>query len=97
MAYEFAVQFDSEIDAHTAFRAIATAIGLRSLAAVVSSTDDHILLRWSDEPLRAAWPEDIAVLLTEAAIVVQLHTGSQLAMGALLDELSNVIDDCVPG
>lgn len=97
MSYEYAVQFDSEIEARTAFREIATAIRLIGLVNVVSSTDDRTLLRWSDEPVRATWPEDIAVLLAETAIVVQLFTGSRVAMGALLDELSKVINDCVPG
>ena len=64
---------------------------LAGLAVVLSATRSEAQLRWTGLSLRPDWPEDVRIFHTGDQLLVQIHTGEQKWIQALLSRISESV------
>src|SRR5438034_11341919 len=86
MSYEFIATLPEAVpDSSSLLQALARRLPLE----VVPAPDGRLLLRWTDQPKRVEWPEDIELSCNPDGIVVSVHAGTASQRLALLDALAD--------
>lgn len=88
MSYEYIAKIKSPLR----LGGVIEAGNLPETAVILPMTDEKVLLRWNDAPMRSSWPEDVTVLREGSDLFVQIHAGQRDKIARFLSQLAQSVE-----